>query len=63
MTGQADAAFESSVRTSKTGWLSRTSSDMMERVFRRAGDVLNLDHEILRPERNAELLQVVHYGI
>lgn len=62
MTGQAEAAFESSTRTSKTGWLSRTASSEMEKIFRRAGDVLNLDHKILRPEENAELLQVVHYG-
>ena len=121
MTGQADAAYESETRTSRTGWnhtrppcssllppppclsflllalvvvscvcaaagwaqvgepflslfhacapllggrrwVNRDDSPVVERLFRRVADLLGLDQEILTPGRNAELLQVVHYG-
>jgi hypothetical protein len=35
---------------------------VVERLFRRAADLLRLDESLLLPDRNAELLQVVHYS-
>ena len=61
MTGQADSAYESDTRTSKTGWVPRTTSPVMEAIFRRVADVLKIDESLLQAGKNAELLQVVHY--
>jgi prolyl 4-hydroxylase len=61
LTGNADDPYESDTRTSKTGWVGRWSSPVVERLFRRAADLLRLDHALLTSERNAEQLQVVHY--
>eukprot|EP00613_Pedinella_sp_CCMP2098_P015363 CAMPEP_0171747796 /NCGR_PEP_ID=MMETSP0991-20121206/39687_1 /TAXON_ID=483369 /ORGANISM="non described non described, Strain CCMP2098" /LENGTH=412 /DNA_ID=CAMNT_0012347963 /DNA_START=304 /DNA_END=1542 /DNA_ORIENTATION=- len=62
MTGQANDAYESDTRTSKTGWVGRSDSPVVERLFRRVADLLHLDEALLVPGRNAELLQVVHYS-
>jgi hypothetical protein len=61
MTGQADSAYESDTRTSKTGWVPRTTSPIMEAIFRRVADLLKIDEGLLQAGQNAELLQVVHY--
>ena len=61
MTGQADSAYESDTRTSKTGWVPRTTSPLMEAIFRRVADLLKIDEGLLQAGQNAELLQVVHY--
>lgn len=54
---------KSSTRTSKTTWVDRSVSDISETLYRRAADVLGLDHEMLRSDRNAESMQVVHYDV
>ena len=61
MTGQANSAYESDTRTSRTGWIPRDASPIMDAIFRRVADVLRIDEKLLQADRNAELLQVVHY--
>lgn len=51
----------SDTRTSRNTWVSRDASDITETLFRRAADLLNIDHNILTTARNAEDMQVVHY--
>ena len=60
-TGQADSAYESDTRTSKTGWINRRQSPVVDSVFRRTAELLRIDQALLDSEHNAELLQVVHY--
>ena len=68
--------FSSSTRTSKNTWLRRQYSPLIESVFKRGSDLLQLDDRLLYPERSVvidengdklhhivEDLQVVHYGI
>ena len=39
----------------------RSASPTLERIYKRFGDVLGIDHELLSSNRNAEELQVVRY--
>jgi prolyl 4-hydroxylase len=68
-------AHVSTVRTSRTTWLPRHSSPIMNAIIRRGADVLKIDEALLRrrlddeefpdiPSNNAinEDLQIVHYG-
>jgi prolyl 4-hydroxylase len=70
----AGDAIMSDVRTSRTTWLARNSSPVINAIIRRAADVLKIDEAFLRhrttdeypdyPTRNAinEDLQIVHYS-
>ena len=60
MVGQG-GGFKSKTRTSRNGWLRRSASPTLERIYKRFGDVLGIDHELLSSNRNAEELQVVRY--
>lgn len=53
----------SSTRTSKNAWVPRDSNFVTETVYKRAGDVLQIDESILTRYKNAEDLQVVNYQI
>jgi prolyl 4-hydroxylase len=56
-------AFESQVRTSENTWLGRDRSPMIETLFRRASDVLQVPESLLHSTENAEDMQIVHYNI
>ena len=60
MVGQG-GGFKSKTRTSRNGWLRRSASPTLERIYKRFGDVLGIDHELLSSNKNAEELQVVRY--
>jgi prolyl 4-hydroxylase len=65
----------SDVRTSRTTWISRNSSPIMNAIIRRGADVLNINEAMMRtrlpdeipnvPFKNAinEELQIVHYSV
>lgn len=53
----------STTRTSENTWIKRSSSPIFETLFRRAAHLLKVDHSLLVPAKNAEELQVVHYGV
>lgn len=61
MVGQG-GGFKSKTRTSRNGWLRRNASPTLERIYKRFGDVLGIDHVLLSSDKNAEELQVVHYN-
>lgn len=54
-------AFESDTRTSSNTWLSRSTSPITETLFRRAADLIQIDHRHLTRETGAEDLQVINY--
>ncbi len=54
----AGGARVSTTRTSRNAWVGRASNAVTETLFRRAADLLNLDHEILYTNRNSEEMQV-----
>jgi len=54
--------FLTQTRTSKTAWITRHESPTMEKIFSRFSRVLNISDDRLQHDRNAENLQVVHYG-
>mmetsp|Transcript_11827 Transcript_11827/g.35233 ORF Transcript_11827/g.35233 Transcript_11827/m.35233 type:complete len:427 (+) Transcript_11827:167-1447(+) len=60
MVGQG-GGFTSKTRTSQNGWLRRSASPVLEQVYKRFGDVLGIDHNLLTHGVNAEELQVVRY--
>ena len=60
MVGQG-GGFTSKTRTSENGWLKRSASPILENIYKRFGDVLGIDHDLLRSGKNAEELQVVRY--
>ncbi|RYH31593.1 hypothetical protein EON65_02330 [archaeon] len=51
-------AFESDTRTSRNTWLSRSSSVVMDTLFRRAADLLQINERHLTRKTGAEDLQV-----
>ena len=55
-------AHLTSARTSSNAWLARHTSPVTESVFKRAAHVLNVDEALLHHDKNAEDLQVLHYG-
>jgi len=59
--GNGAAAFKSETRTSKTAWLRRTDTDVMNHIFSRFADVLNIPNDILTHDKVAENLQIVEY--
>ena len=71
--GGEDTAV-SSVRTSRTTWIGRFNSPIMDAIIRRAADVLKIDEALMRhrtedeyPELSTNLpinedLQIVHYA-
>ena len=54
---------ESETRTSRNAWVSRDSSPVIDTIYRRAADLLNVDEKLLTSHKNAEEMQVVHYEI
>lgn len=56
-------AFESDTRTSSNTWLSRSTSPIIETLFRRAADLLQIEHHHLNRKTGAEDLQVVNYKL
>ena len=62
LTGTAgQGAFESTTRTSHNTWINRDKSAVVDTIFRRAADVLNISEALLTQRANAEPLQLVHY--
>jgi hypothetical protein len=61
MVGDAATGYASDTRTSKNSWLSRSKDELIDSLYRRAADVLNVDEAILANNKNAEEIQVVHY--
>jgi prolyl 4-hydroxylase len=62
--GQADSGgiFKSTTRTSSNTWIPRSTSPMIETIFRRVSHALGIDQTLLTFARNAEDIQVVHYN-
>lgn len=72
-TGNGNDASTSSVRTSRTTWIARHSSPVVDAIIRRAADVLKIDEALMRhrtadeyqdlPNRRPinEDFQLVHY--
>jgi prolyl 4-hydroxylase len=58
---EAGGARTSETRTSRNAWLARETSPILETLFLRASHLLKIDDRLLRPEENAEMLQVVRY--
>jgi len=54
---------ESETRTSRNAWVGRDSSPVIDTIYRRAADLLNVDEKLLTSHKNAEEMQVVHYEI
>ena len=50
-------------RTSKNTWLRRDRSQFVDRLFRRAADVLGIDEAALDHSKHAEHMQLVHYDV
>jgi prolyl 4-hydroxylase len=63
--GQADSGgiFKSTTRTSSNTWIKRSTSPLIETLYRRVANVLGLDQRLLTVSSNAEEIQVVHYNI
>lgn len=61
MVGDAALGYTSDTRTSRNAWISRSKDALIDSLYRRAADVLNVDEAILTGPRNAEEIQVVHY--
>jgi prolyl 4-hydroxylase len=53
--------FESDTRTSLNAWLPRSHSPIMDTLYRRAADLLQIDEKHLTRTEGAEDIQVVHY--
>ena len=58
-----DGGMEDETRTSRTAWIDRTEHPVMDTIYRRAADLLNIDESLLFIEKNVESLQVVHYDV
>jgi prolyl 4-hydroxylase len=73
--GNGHHARNRDTRTSQNSWVSRSTSPIIDSIYRRASDVMRIDEAFLRsrdkserPEvdhfgTNAEDLQLVHYGV
>jgi len=46
---------------SRSTWIRRDASPIIERVFTRAADLLGIDASLLTHDKNAEMMQLVHY--
>lgn len=53
----------SNTRTSYNTWLGRKLHYVLDTLYRRAGDVLQIDEQLLYPTKNVEQLQVLHYAV
>ncbi|ETO21992.1 hypothetical protein RFI_15211 [Reticulomyxa filosa] len=53
----------SNTRTSRNTWLDRNEHLVMETLYRRAADILNISESVLYPDKNVEQLQVVNYQV
>ena len=59
-TGQAsDANHDDETRTSKTAWIGHTAHPIIDTIFKRTADILQIDEDVLK--RNAEQMQTVFY--
>ena len=60
--GEAESgAFESDTRTSDNTWITRQSAPIIDSLYRRAADLLQIDESVLVRGKNVEDMQVVHY--
>lgn len=50
-------------RTSKNTWVPRESSLIIDAIYRRAADLLQIDEALMRRRYITEKLQLVHYGV
>lgn len=72
---QGESRKDSSTRTSRNSWVQRGQSPIIDAIYRRAADLMQLDEAYLRVRKedempnlssktsNAEQLQLVHYDI
>merc|ERR1712228_374276 len=59
-TGQAmDANHDDETRTSKTAWIGHQEHPIIDTIFKRTADILQIDEDVLK--RNAEQMQSVFY--
>lgn len=63
--GQTDSGgiFKSNTRTSSNTWIKRSTSPIIETLYRRVANILGIQHELLTTNDHAEDIQVVHYHI
>lgn len=59
--GHGANSFQTKTRTSRTSWLKRTQTKIMDHIFSRFADVLDIPNDVLTHDRCAENLQVVEY--
>ena len=57
----AGGARSSSTRTSRNAWIGRGTNEVIDTLYRRTADFLNIDEALLVPTKNVEELQVVNY--
>jgi hypothetical protein len=60
--GDSSSSFTSNTRTSENGWLSRHTDAVLDTIYRRFADALNVRDEDLMHDVSAEHLQVVRYN-
>jgi prolyl 4-hydroxylase len=62
--GQSDSGgvITSVTRTSSNTWLTRSSSPLVDSIYRRIGDISGIEEAALWEDQNAESMQVVHYA-
>ena len=54
-------AFESDTRTSVNSWIPREKTPLIDSIYRRAADLVQIDEKLLYRTHNGEDMQVVHY--
>jgi len=61
--GSADGGGirSSETRTSRNTWIPRRTSALVDTLFRRAADAINVDEKLLHTNANVEDIQIVHY--
>ena len=59
--GDFEDKVESETRTSRNTWIPRRTSALVDTLFRRAADAINVDEKLLHTNANVEDIQIVHY--
>lgn len=52
----------SETRTSRNAWLPRRASEIINTIFHRTADLLNIDEKLMETNKNVEEMQVVRYN-
>lgn len=60
--GGHDARSDSSTRTSKNSWVNRGRSPIMDSIYSRAADLMQIDEALLRHRDESEFPEVPHKG-